>query len=269
VNWRAIAAIVRRDLTLVARARAVVMPLIVVPLLVFIVFPVLATLAVRAGGAVMAEFEPLLEVLPPQVVESLGPGPIGRQVLVYLFEYQFATFFLIVPLMVCAVIAADSFAGEKERRTLEALLYAPISDRELYLAKLLGPWLASIAVSLFSYAIYVVIVNLMAGDMTGGPLALTPLWLLILGWLGPAVGALAISVLVVVSARVRGFQEAYQLGGAIVLPVVILVVAQVAGVLVLDAALAAVLGIVVWVVAVAILLTASRGFRRESLLRQV
>ncbi len=88
MNWRAIAAIVRRDLTLVARARAVVMPLIVVPLLFFIVFPVLATLAVRAGGDVMAEFEPLLDVLPPQVVENLGPGPIGRQVLVYLFEYS-------------------------------------------------------------------------------------------------------------------------------------------------------------------------------------
>ncbi len=171
--------------------------------------------------------------------------------------------------MVCAVIAADSFAGEKERRTLEALLYAPISDRELYIAKLLGPWLASIAVSLFSYGIYVVIVNLVAGDMTGRPLAFTPLWLLILVWLGPAVGALAISVLVVVSARVRGFQEAYQLGGAIVLPVVILVVAQVAGVLVLDVALAAVLGLVVWAVAAGILLSASRGFRREALLRQV
>jgi ABC-2 type transport system permease protein len=269
VNWRAIRAIVQRDLTLVARARAVVVPLIVVPLLFFIVFPVMATLAVRAGGDMMAEFEPLLDVLPPTVLDSLGPGPIGRQVLVYLFEYQFASFFLIVPLMVCAVIAADSFAGEKERRTLEALLYAPLSDRELYLAKLLGPWLASISVSLFSYVVYVVIVNLIAGDIAGRPLALTPLWLLILGWLGPAVGALAISVLVVVSARVRGFQEAYQLGGAIVLPVIVLVVAQVAGVLVLDATLAAALGLAVWLIAGAILYSASRGFRRESLLRQV
>jgi ABC-2 type transport system permease protein len=117
--------------------------------------------------------------------------------------------------------------------------------------------------------VYVVIVNLIAGDIAGRPLALTPLWLLILGWLGPAVGALAISVLVVVSARVRGFQEAYQLGGAIVLPVIVLVVAQVAGVLVLDATLAAALGLAVWLIAGAILFSASRGFRRESLLRQV
>jgi hypothetical protein len=46
-------------------------------------------------------------------------------------------------------------------------------------------------------------------------------------------------------------------------------VAQVAGVLVLDATLAAALGLAVWLIAGAILFSASRGFRRESLLRQV
>jgi type IV secretory pathway TrbD component len=38
---------------------------------------------------------------------------------------------------------------------------------------------------------------------------------------------------------------------------------------VLDARLAAVLGLIVWLVAAAILYVASRGFRRERLLRQV
>jgi ABC-type Na+ efflux pump permease subunit len=39
--------------------------------------------------------------------------------------------------MVSSVLAADSFAGEKERKTLEALLYTPTTDRELFTAKLL------------------------------------------------------------------------------------------------------------------------------------
>lgn len=97
----------------------------------------------------------------------------------------------------------------------------------------------------------------------------TPLWLLVIGWLGPATGALAISVLVVVSAKVRGFQEAYQLGGALVLPVVALIVGQLAGLLVLDALLALILGAVVWALAAAVLAIASRGMDREGLLRQV
>jgi ABC-2 type transport system permease protein len=174
-----------------------------------------------------------------------------------------------VPLMVCAVIAADSFAGEKERRTLEALLYSPTSDRDLYLAKLLGPWLAAIAVSVIGWLLFAILVNVLAAGDIGRPVAISVLWLLVLGWLGPAVGALAVSVLVVVSARVRGFQEAYQLGGVIVLPVVALVVAQLAGAVVLDARLAILLGAAVWVIAGTLLFFASRGFRRERLLRQV
>ena len=269
MNWRAIRAIVVRDLMLVMRARAVFLPLIVVPVLLFVLMPAAAVIAVRAGGEALEEFRPLLYVLPPQITDALGGGSLERQILVYLLEYQFATFFLIVPIMVCAVIAADSFAGEKERKTLEALLYSPTSDRELYLAKLLGPLAAAIGVSVVSWALYVVAVNLLAGDTIGHLVAISPLWLLILAWLGPAVGALAISVLVVVSARVRGFQEAYQLGGVIVLPVVALVVAQLAGLLVLDVWLAAALGAIVWAIAGSVLLVASRGFRRERLLRQV
>jgi len=269
VNWRAIRAIVLRDLRLVARAKAVMVPLIIVPVMFFVLFPALAVIGVRAGGDAIDELRPLLDVLPPEITRTLGPGPLERQILVYLLEYQFATFFLIVPLMVCAVIAADSFAGEKERRTLEALLYSPTSDRELYVAKLLGPWLAAIAVSVIGWLLFAVLVNVLAAGDIGRPVAISVLWLLVLGWLGPAVGALAISVLVVVSARVRGFQEAYQLGGVIVLPVVALFVAQLVGAVVLDARLAVLLGAIVWVIAGTLLFFASRGFRRERLLRQV
>ena len=269
MSARRILAIVRRDLRLVARARAVVVPLILVPALIFVAFPIAAIIGVRLGGDALEEFVPLLENLPINMDDTLGPGPIERQLLVYLLEFQFASFFLIVPLMVCAVIAADSFAGEKERKTLESLLYTPTTDRELYLAKLLGPWLASIGVAFASYAVFAIVANVLAAGTVGRPVALTPLWLLILVWLGPAVGALAISMLVIVSARVRGFQEAYQLGGAIVLPVVALLVAQLAGAIVLDAALAAAMGTAVWLVAGGLLVLASRGFRRERLLRQV
>lgn len=167
------------------------------------------------------------------------------------------------------MIAADSFAGEKERRTLKALLYSPTSDRDPYLAKLLGPWLAAIAVSVVGWLLFAILVNVLAAGDIGRPVAVSVPWLLVLGWLGPAVGALAVSVLVVASARVRGLQEAYQLGGVIVLPVVALVVAQLAGALVLDARLAVPLGAVVWAIAGTLLFFASRGSGASACLRQV
>jgi ABC-2 type transport system permease protein len=261
-----IRAIVERDLTVVLRSKAVVIPIVIVPVLLFAVMPALAAIGIRLGHESLTELAPLLEAMPESMRRQLGDGPLQEQLTRYLFGYQFAGLFLIIPLMVAAVIAADSFAGEKERKTLEALLYTPTSDLELYVAKLLGPWLAAIAVSIIGYLLYVAAVGLSAGVEVGLASVVTPFWVIILAWVGPAVAALALGVLVQVSARVRGFQEAYQLGGAIVLPVVALIVAQLAGVLFLDAAIAVLLGAAVWVVAGLVLWLGYRSFRRERLL---
>lgn len=269
MNWRSIFAIVRRDLTLVARAKAVMVPLVIVPVVLFVGLPLLVSFALDAAGSDLDDLLPLIDALPESVRISLGDGPLLQRAQLYLLEHQFATFFLIVPLMVCAVIAADSFAGEKERKTLEALLYTPTTDRELYLAKLFGPWLASIAVTFASYGVYLVVCNLALAGSVGRVVAVTPLWATVVLWLSPGVAALGLSVLVVVSARVRGFQEAYQVGGVLVLPVVALVAAQFAGFLFVDSALAVFLGLLTWAIALGVMAVGFGIFRRERLLEQV
>ncbi len=79
--------------------------------------------------------------------------------IVFALVYMLAPMFLIMPLMVSSILAADSFAGEKERKTLEALLYTPTTDRELFTAKLLGAWLTAVIVALLSFVVYAVMVN--------------------------------------------------------------------------------------------------------------
>ena len=261
-----VGAIVRRDLTVVGRSKAVVLPIVLLPLILFLGLPLIVAGGLLLGGDQLGELEQLLTMLPESIRQQLGEGSLRQVLTVYLLEYQFAAFFLIVPLMVSAVIAADSFAGEKERKTLEALLYTPTTDLELYVAKLLGPWLAALAVVAGSYVMYALTANVAAGGLVGRLLVVTPLWLLIVFWLSPAVAALGLGVLVQVSARVRGFQEAYQLGGLVVIPVVILIIAQLAGVVFLDAAFALFLGAMVWAAAAATIWFGYRAFRRERLL---
>ena len=43
--------------------------------------------------------------------------------IVLILGYLIAPLFLILPLVISCVIAAEAFVGEKERKTLEALLY--------------------------------------------------------------------------------------------------------------------------------------------------
>jgi ABC-2 type transport system permease protein len=69
-----------------------------------------------------------------------------------------------------------------------------------------------------------------------------------------------------VSARVRGFQEAYQLGGLVVLSLVALLVSPLTGALYLEVGLMLAIGAVVWIVAAVVLGLGYGSFRRERLL---
>jgi hypothetical protein len=121
-------------------------------------------------------------------------------------------------------------------------------------------------VALLGYLGYVVVANLVAAGPVGRPVVLTLRWLIVLGWLTPAIAAAAVGALVLVSARVRGFQEAYQLGGLVVLPLVALLVSQLTGALYLEIGLIVAIGAVVWALAAVVLWLGYRSFRRERLL---
>jgi len=141
MNWRGIRAIVRKDWRVVRENKGVAIPMLVIPLCVLVFLPALSA------------FAPILWDLPPSTFDGLDvlveamPAFLRPefaqynevQVLVVLSLVYFAApMYLVLPQMVASVIAADSFAGEKERKTLEALLHTPTTDGELLLAKLLS-----------------------------------------------------------------------------------------------------------------------------------
>ena len=269
MNRMSIAAIVRRDLTVVARSRAVILPIILLPVIFFVLVPALLSLAAGAIGNDLTELRDLIAAMPEAFRRDVIGLGASALFIVWVLEYMFATLFLIIPIMTSAVIAADSFAGEKERKTLEALVYTPTSDLELYSGKVLGPWLAAVVVSTVGYAVFVIVATLFGGSIVGRPIALTLHWLLFVLVVAPGVAALAIGALVQVSARVRGFQEAYQLGGLVVLPLIVLLLGQLTGVLYLDLPAVLVIAALVWLVATGFLAVGYRSFRRERLLIQL
>ena len=265
VNWRAVRAIVRRDLTVVRGSKAVVLPIIIVPLLMLVVLPVIGGVLPRSAGANdLADLKPLLDALPAGVAAGL-PAAMSGKLAVLVLVYLLAPMYLIVPLMVASVLAADSFAGEKERRTLEALLNAPVSDRDLLLAKVIVAWLPAVVVGVAGAVLYGTVAELATRGIVAGHLFPNLVWTLLALWVGPAIAGLGLSTMVLVSARVDSFQAAYQVGGVVVLPIVLLVVGQAAGVVAFDARLVAALGAVLWLIDAALLWYGARHFRREEL----
>lgn len=268
MNWRAIRAIVRKDLKVVLQNKGVSIPIIVVPALFLVLLPGLAALAPLledVPGAPTDELDAFVEQMPAGLRSDLE-GYEGAQLFIVLgLVYFMAPMYLILPVMVSSVIAADSFAGEKERKTLEALLYTPTTDGELYLAKMLAAWVPAVAVAWGGFVLYGLVANVAAWPTMGRVFFPNLMWIVLALWVAPAVAGVGLGITVLISVRAEGFQEAYQLGAIVVLPLVLLVVGQATGVIYFSVWLVMLLGLVLWILDAALLWFGARTFRRTEL----
>ena len=269
MNTRAIRAIVRKDLKVALQNKGVVLPIIILPLILFVVLPWIMAYAATMAGATstsVGNVDEILKRMPAGLLNELSKYTLEQQLVVFPLVYMLAPMFLIMPLMVASVIAADSFAGEKERKTLEALLYTPTTDRELFTAKLAGAWTAAVATALLSFIVYGVMVNAAGWQSIGRLFFPNWMWVALVIWVTPAVAALGLVVMVFVSARAQGFQDAYQVGGMVVLPVLLLMVGQISGVMYFSLGVVLFVGLVIWLIDAVLLWYASKSFRRGELM---
>ena len=269
MNTRAIFAIIRKDLKVAVQNKGVVLPIILLPLILFVIFPWIAVYAPHlsnAGGTSLNNMDQIFSRLPAGLLNELSGYTHEQKMIVFILVYMLAPMFLILPLMVSSVIAADSFAGEKERKTLEALLYTPTTDQELFTAKLLGGWTTAITVAILGFIVYAVMVNAAGWKSIGHLFFPNWMWIALVLWVTPAVAGLGLVVMVFVSARAQGFQDAYQLGGLVVLPVLILIIGQISGVMYFSLGVVLFVGLLVWMIDIGLLWLASKTFRRGELM---
>jgi ABC-type Na+ efflux pump permease subunit len=263
-DWNAIATIVGRDMRAVRRSKAIVLPMVFVPTVLLVLMPIGIGLIARN-----APTEQVQSALSSSLLSDLA-GPIldlpeRERLVVLILGYLLSPLLLVIPLMVSAVLAADAFAGEKERRTLEVVLHLPISDRDLFVAKVLTAFLPAVALTWVGSLIYGLVCNLIAWPVTGRLfLPFTQFAVMVL-WIAPAVALLALGLLVIVSSRAKTTQEANQLGGAVILPLIFVAAAQTSALMLLPTPGVLAVGAFVWIVALVLVWVNGRRFTRDRL----
>ena len=272
MNSSAVQAIVRKDLKVVFQNKGVAIPLIVAPVIILVALPGVAALVSGAGdtiGTDTAWLDKLIQFMPAGLQAALAGYDVAQRLVVFFLVYGAAVMYLLLPLLVVTTIAADSFAGEKERKTLEALLYTPTTDWELLLGKLLSAWLPGLGVAWGGFLLYAVLANLAAWPVMGRLFFPTTMWVILAVWVAPAVAGLGLGAMVLISSRARTFQEANQLAGVVVLPTLMLLGAQVFTVMCFGAWAVALLGLVLWAITAALVWLGMRRFRRSKLATQI
>jgi ABC-type Na+ efflux pump permease subunit len=234
MRWSRAWAIALKDIRETFSTVQLVFPLVIVPIVVVVGYPAVFLLALRYTPGAAGGLEGFIGAFPASAIPVMPHITTAGRAAYIGVVYLFAGFFLLVPVMVSTVIAANSFAGEKERRTLEGLLYTPVSDAELVVGKIAAAFLPTIAFTWACFLVYAVVVAWFGIPVVGQWFFPTANWWALMLLLVPAVSLLVISIVVLVSTKARGFQEANAIGGSVILPVIGLAAAQASGLMVLS-----------------------------------
>jgi ABC-2 type transport system permease protein len=226
----------------------------------------------------------LLTVAPIILAGAVGertlPADLARQILSQKPEWasftpselagafavqQFLVFFLLMPAYIPLSIATFSIIGEKQARSLEPVLAAPIRTVELLAGKAIAALVPGVLAGWVTYVAFVILASVVYGRALLGVVT-DGSWLAGVFLLGPAVGLSSVVAGVIVSARVNDPRVAQQIGGVVIVPIVGLVLVQATGTVLVGPFGYVLLTLVVLVVSLVGLRIGVRLFDREAIL---
>lgn len=255
-------AMIYKDIKEIIGDKQVLLPMLIVPLIMMIVLPAGLMISAKYGTATINGMDLMIKRFSgflhyenqTQFIVELG------------VNYMFPLLFLLIPVMASCIIGASSFVVEREKKTMETLLYTPMTIKDLFVSKVLGTLIPSYAVALISVLFFGIIVNV-GGWLYFGKLIFPNVkWIILIIWVAPAATLLGICFMVLISAKAHTFQEAQQMSGFIVLPLIMLLIGQMTGLFLLNNLVMIILGVVLYILDIILLKNAVSKFVPEKLL---
>jgi len=267
MNLLRVKAIVRKDLTELRANRMAMIPMAVVPLVLCVLLPAALTFLALKLDLAAVNGAAFIERMLPSYNIPAGFDTMAAKIVYVFLNYLFLPFFMLVPVMVSSIVAANAVVGEKERKTLESLLYTPVTNREFTIAKQLSAFLPAVVISLCSFIAFFAVVNGISLAVADLWVVRSPLWIPALLLVSPAVSMLALSVTLLISMRSKSFMEAQQMSAVVVVPFILLIVVQFTGLFILSILHVVLFGVVLLAADAFLLTRIGPRFNREAILR--
>jgi len=257
------AAIIKKDYMSMVSNKRLFPVLLIVPFMFTVVMPVIFILTIHFSPDDMGDFQILLDRLP----ENKQSDDMSVTVMSLVLNYIMPMFFMFIPILTASVMAASSFVGEKEKRTLETLLYCPLSLKQIFQSKVWASFFLSMTVSFASFILMLITVETGVLLTLGNMILPDISWLVIMLVVSPAVSLLAITFIVGGSAKAQTVEESQQRAVFLVLPILLLVAGQFSGIILIGALYLLIVGIIFAVFAFILMKRSMRKFTYELLLK--
>jgi ABC-2 type transport system permease protein len=266
VNRDRVAALIGKELREFRSSPAAVLPVAALVVICTLMPFVVVVVIPRVTGESIASDRTIQQVVASAQTKLSGLAGLGPREAAEAFLFQqFLFLFLVAPIVGAVSLAAYSVVGEKQGRTLEPLLTTPLTTAEMLLAKVLASFLPSLAIELAGLIVYFAIVA--AVSAPGVPAALlTARTAILVGLLGPSASLAALQLTIAISSRVNDPRSAQQIAVLLVLPLVVLLVGQIAGAFVITTPVLLLLALGLAGVWVLLILFSVALFERETIL---
>ena len=147
---------------------------------------------------------------------------------------EFLLMFMMMPVIIPVTIAAYSIVGEKATHSLEPLLATPITTAELLAGKSLAAGLPAILIGWASFGLFLIGLPILGVSPAVIVYITGPTWLLAVLVAGPLMAIASVNLAIFVSSRVNDPRVAEQISGVMIVPILALLFAQLAGIIVIN-----------------------------------
>lgn len=229
VNIKYVCNIVRKDILEAKGEQGIIVSVLVIPF----IFSILLPLLVIVGGTnnTLVNFIGGIHIFIEQLPNDIFPINISKNnaIIYAVLMYFFIPFFLLIPVIVSTILSTSSFTGEREKKTIEGLLYTPITNKELMLGKILSSFLPAIIVTWISITVFGVIINLFSINTMEKLVFPNLNWIIIGGLIAPLITFLSISLVIAISHKMKTSKSAQSVSMLLILPIIGFLISQASG----------------------------------------
>ena len=257
---RKVKTIIRKEWAEVFKNRLVLSTVLFLPLL-FTAIPLILLYTTRDVGN-----DGLTSDIPGEYLQFCAEGLSGGECFQVFMVNQFMILFMMTPLIIPINIAAYSIVGEKTTRSLEPLLATPITTIELLIGKNFAAVIPAVLATWVGFSIFIIGAWIIVRSPNVITALLDPMWWIAVVIVGPLLAILAVNFSLMVSSRVNEPRVAEQLSALVILPVLALFFAQIAGLLIINRQIVLLLCAILLILDFVMVYLAVRLFHRETIL---
>jgi len=235
-----------KDLSVMVKKKYILYSLVALPIMLGLVVPSISLYALQSQAS---------QLSPAQFLESAGS-----------LVRVSSAYFVVIAAILPTIIASYSFLGEKLEKSMEPLLATPITDSELLFGKSIGAFIPCMGATYVGTAIFAAIVDVWSYSNFGTYLVPNAFWAVIMGVMTPLTCIFSVEANVIISSRVGDIRAAQQIGGLIVLPLILLVVLVSSSTSIPNTLLALITSCALAIADVALFFLSKATFQREEIL---